>query len=257
MKTMTVCCCCMVFCSGAFANLYGSDDFNDNVRDPAEWSVGLGDSLTETNTRLEYSGGSGETGSAWVWDLNKGSYVQNWAVSLDVVNSVDETTLSDQQIHFGLIALNPITADNTFSVGLSVVDDAEGSGPQRNIGTHVDVNHEPVFEHYVDTIETSLQLQISFDASAKVLTSYYDIGSGLTVLTNYNVSSWGMTDSDVFTLAIYGDSFDVTPLSGEVHGDNFAAIPEPGTLALLGVAFGGMLLARRRDRKSGIPHTGI
>jgi len=257
MKTLIVCFFSMVFCTSALANLHGSDDFNDNVMDPVRWSVGLGDSLTETNSRLEYSGGFGEAGGAWLWELNSGSYVQDWAVSLDVDNSVDEATLSDQQIHFGLIALNPETADNTFSVGLSVADDAGGSGPRRYIGTQADVNQEWVFSHEEETTETSLQLKISFDASAKVLTSYYDSGSGLTALTNFHVGSWGMTDSDVFTLAIYGDSTDVTAVSGEVFGDNFAAIPEPGTLALLGVALAGMLLARRKDRKINIPHSGV
>jgi hypothetical protein len=55
-----------------------------------------------------------------------------------------------------------------------------------------------------------------------------------------------MTDSDIFTLAIYGESIDVTPASSEAFGDNFVAIPEPGTLGLLGIAAGGMLLARSK-----------
>ena len=103
----------------------------------------------------------------------------------------------------------------------------------------------------------AFELQMAFDASTKVLTSYYDSGGGLTLLTNYSIGSWGMTDSDVFTIALYGDSIDVTPVSGEVYGDDFAAIPEPGTLALLGAGLAGMLLARRKDRKNNIPHSGV
>ena len=57
-----------------------------------------------------------------------------------------------------------------------------------------------------------------------------------------------MTDSDVFTAVVYSFSSDVSPASGEVYADNFVAIPEPGTLGLLGVAAGGLLLARCKKR---------
>lgn len=255
MKLLSAICSCVALCSiNVLANLYGSDDFNDNTMDTAKWSSFLDDSLHETNGRLEYYGGTGEAGSAWVWELNTGSYVQDWTVALAVVNSVDETTLSDQFITVGLIALNPETYDNTFSVGLSAGDYAGGSGPRRDIYTSVDVNQEWVLEQDVETIATSLQLQISFDASAKVLTSYYDSGSGLSAVTNFHVGSWSMTDSDVFTIAVYGESFDVTPVSGEVYADNFGAVPEPGTLGLMIVGAGGLLLARekRRNRQRSI-----
>jgi hypothetical protein len=249
--------CCMVFCSTAAANLSGSDDFNDNVMDPAKWSVLFGDALNETNGRLEYSGGSGETGAAWIWELNQGSYAQDWIAALSLFNSIGETALSNQEVSMGFVAFNGSPSDNLFSIALSIGDDAGGSNPYRLISTQAEVGNVQVLDHEAATTADALRLQIAFNASTKVLTSYYDSGDGLTVLTNYSIGSWGMTDSDVFTIALYGDSIDVTPISGEVYGDDFAVIPEPGTLALLGVALGGMLLARRRDRKNGITHTGL
>ena len=255
MKTRLICCCWMVICSSALANLYGSDDFNDNVMDPAKWSVGLGDSLAETNSRLEYSGSSGEAASAWAWIANKGSYVNNWSVSIDTFISVDETSLSDQFVTYGLGVSLP--SDTIYSLELRVGDNDGGSNPYRYLWTAYDDGDQEVFQHQLPLSSTSTKMQISFDASTKVLSSHYDLGSGLTVLTNFDVSTLGMGVDDEFTILVVGWSQDVSPESGEVYGDNFAAIPEPSTLALLGVAFGGMLLARRRDRKIKIPHTGM
>ena len=139
MNTWIVCCCCLVFCSTAAANLYGSDDFNDNVRDPAKWSVLFGDTLNETNGRLELAGGSGETGAAWRWDLNNGSYAQDWSAELSLFNSTDETALSNQEVSMGFVAYHGSPNDNLFSVALSVGDDAGGSNPYRVISTQAEV----------------------------------------------------------------------------------------------------------------------
>ena len=210
--------------------------------DPAKWSVLFGDGLNETNNRLELSG----FGGAWIWELNSGSYVQDWSMSIDVVNSGDATTLSNREVEYGFLALT--TNDYSFSAQLVVGDDAGGSNPYRHIGTDAENDTGNVLAHEMDTTATSLRLQISFDSSAKVFTSYYDSGGGLTALTNYNVSAWGMSDSDVFTIAVFGIGTGVSPASGEVFGDNFVAIPEPSTLGLLGVAAGGLFLARSKKR---------
>ena len=239
-------CLGLLICSSSQANLSGSDDFDDNVMDPAKWLVALGDSLTETNSRLEYSGSSVEASSAWAWKLNSGSYVQDWAVSLDVVNSVNEATLSDQFITYGLGVPDPL--NGIFSLELRVGEDGGPSDPYRYLSTAYDDGDNEVFQHQLPLSSDSVRLQISFDASAKVLTSYYDAGGGMTVLTNYDASTWVMDDGDEFTIAVLGWSKDVSPVSGEVFGDNFVAIPEPGTLGLLGVAAGGLLLARCKKR---------
>lgn len=239
-------CLGLLLCSSSQANLSGSDDFNDNVMDPAKWSVGSGDSLTETNNRLEYSGGSGMADGAWAWIANKGSYVNNWSVSIDTFISVDEISLHDQFVTYGLGVSLP--SNTLYSLELRVGDSDGGSNPYRYLSTVYDDGDQEVFQHHFPLSAFSTKMQISFDASTKVLTSYYDLGSGMTVLTNYDVSTLGMDVGDEFTILVVGWSQDVSPASGEVYGDNFAAIPEPGTLALLGVALGAMLLARsKRD----------
>ena len=250
MKILSVICCCLVLSCGnaVMANLSGSDDFNDNIIDPSKWTDLFRTPLTETNGRLEYSGGSGDVVESLQWQLNRGSYVQDWTVSLDVVNSVDISTMSNQEIGFGFLAFSPGPFENNFSIDLKAGDDAGGSNRYRRISTQAENSNVQVLDHAADTTATSLRLQISFDASAKVFTSYYDSGGGLTALTNYNVSAWGMSDRDVFAIAVFGIGYDVTPASGEVFGDNFVAVPEPGTLGLLGIAAGGLLLARCKKR---------
>ena len=250
MKTVRGLLCCMMFCVSARANLYGSDDFNDNVRDTSKWSILMGSSLTESNSRLEFnSTAQPETVGAWKWELNKAGYTQDWSISLDVFNTIDESTLSDQSISFGLLAFFD-DPGVYFDVNLQVGDDAAGGNPYRVISTEVETPLSGGIDYAIPIAVNNAALHISFDAATKDFTGYYDIGGGKSVTTNFNAGGWGMTDSDVFTVVVYGLASDLAISSGEVLGDNFAAIPEPGTLALLGTALAGMLLARRRDRKS-------
>jgi hypothetical protein len=235
----------LLICSSSLANLSGTDDFNDNVMDPAKWAVQFGDPLTETNSRLQYSGGSGAVQEMLAWIANKGSYVNNWSVSIDTFISVDETSLYDQFVNYGLGVVPP-PLNTIFSLELRVGEDQGGSNPYRHAVTAFDNGEAEVFQHQFPLSSDSVRLQISFDASAKVLTSHYDTGGGMTVLTNYDTSTWGMADSDEFTIVVFGWSQDVSPASGEVFGDNFEAIPEPGTLGLMAVAVGGLLLTRSK-----------
>ena len=239
-------CLGLLICSSSEANLYGSDDFNDNVMDPSKWSAAsdAGASLSEVNSRLEYAGGgTGYVVAYRAWIQNTGSYVNDWSVLLDVINTVDESSLSNQEVDYWIGIVTP-SLPGIFALEFSVGDDGGGSSPYRQIETTYDDGDNEIFHHHVPTALDSVRLQISFDASAKVFTSYYESGGGMMALTNYDVSTWGMSDSDEFIAVVGGGATDASVVSGEVYGDNFAAIPEPGTLGLLAVAAGGLLLAR-------------
>jgi hypothetical protein len=247
-KSIIVFCFCVFCCGVGMANLYGSDDFNDNVLDPAKWSAAsdAGASISEVNSRLEYAGGgAGYVGAHCVWIQNTGSYVNDWSVLLNVMNAVDESSLSNQEVDYWIGIVTP-SLPGIFALEFSVGDDGDGSSPYRQIETTYDDGDNEIFHHHVPTALDSARLQISFDASAKVFTSYYDSGGGMIALTNYDVSTWGMSDSDEFFAVVGGGATDASAVSGEVYGDNFEAIPEPGTLGLLAVAAGGLLLARNK-----------
>ena len=107
--------------------------------DTSKWSTFPDSSLKETNNRLENAGGSGEVVGGWQWELNSGSYTHDWSISIDVVNALAETSLSNQEIDFGLIALNTAPDDNLFSVAFIVGDDAGGS--YRYIETEAENNN--------------------------------------------------------------------------------------------------------------------
>lgn len=247
MKTGTVLCCCMAVCGAVRADLSGSDNFNDNVRDPAKWSVFMGDSLNETNHRLEFTCDDGpEVVGVWEWVLNGAGYAQSWSISLDAHSSIDENSLSNQSISFGLLAFfnDPGVY---FDVNLQVGDDAAGGNPYRIVSTEAESSTGPGLDYGIPISADNTALQLSFDAGTKDFTGWYDTGGGMTAATNFNTGSWGMTDSDLFTVVIYGLSSDLAVASGEVYGDNFAAVPEPGTSGML--LAGGTLLASLHLRK--------
>jgi len=244
-------CICFAACSiNVLAHLSGSDNFPDPVLYPSKWLAvaDAGASISEVNSRLEYAGGgAGYVGAHSVWIQNTGSYVGDWSVSLDVINTVDESSLSNQEIDYWIGIATP-SLPGIFALEFSVGDDGGGSSPYRQIETTYDDGDNEIFHHHVPTALDSVRLQISFDASAKVFTSYYDSGGGMMALTNYDVSTWGISDGDEFIAVVGGGSMDASVVSGEVYGDNFEAIPEPGTLGLLIVGAGGLLLARDKGR---------
>ncbi len=223
MKILSIVCYCLLLVvHTAAADLNGSDDFDDDVIDSSKWAGLFGTWLIETNSRLEYIGGAGEVVEGLEWIANKGSYTNDWRVSIDVLISIDENALMNQSIQFILVAWYDSVDDN-LSVEFEVGDEGGGTQPYRYIRTDVEDGGAVVLDEPIAFASDSARLWISFDASTKVLTSYYDAGGGMTVLTNYDVSDWGMTDTDKFTLAMAFESVDLSSVSGEVYADNFYA----------------------------------
>ena len=222
MKILIVYCSCMLLCcSAVMAELNGSDDFNDNIRDPAKWTV-IDPLLSETNNRLEFtSTGVGDEDGAWVWTPNSGSYTQDWTVTVDANNY--STPSQNQWSHVGVFALNSTDDADFFGTALGV--DTE-NGCIVLGGGEVDGT-----EHWDLRLATaqSATLRISYDATAQKLSSSFDAGDGFISLTNFKVIDWSMNSNDTFIIAIAGFSeggFTIT--SGEMYFDNFEAVTLPG-----------------------------
>lgn len=211
------------------ANLNGSDNFNDDLKDPAKWGadftqgVGL---LTETNGRLEYTTSHASPTNdvaARPWILNYGSYTQDWEVHVDA--SVPQLGFSESLL--GLIAApgTNVLFSNRFSVYL-----LDSTNEGRKFVTKL--GNARAAE--LATTSTLAGLRIAFNANTKVLSAFYDengpnCGYSWTLLGSTNISvAWGMTPTNVFGIWIFGRVEDGLAVSSDnLFTDNFYASSGP------------------------------
>lgn len=217
-----------------------SDNFNDNTKDPQKWDVddlvsGNG-VLTETNQVLQYTVAS-STDLDYVvrpWIGSVLPYNANWEVRMDLSN----TTV-------------PVNDDEVTSMGVSVYkqgntgDEVYGElyashlgGPPARNGFFGELYHDGDYVTSVDSTAidglTTGAVRIAFNATTKVFTLYYDVdpSNGYTWVSYGSLSvdgtdgvdgnaDWGMTNSDRFTLAVYGYGEQIPVSAGQVRGDNF------------------------------------
>lgn len=258
MKACLTVAICMA-CGCAMANFYGVDDFNDNSMDGAKWSVsqgGVTGDFVEKNSRLEYDYGTSGSTAVWAWEGNSGSYTEDWSISIDQYNGLDESTFGDDaqsEVYFGLQLASEADSNDKFSLGRNRVKSVDEGNTTLShwISTSAKVNNVGQLEERTEITSDLITLRIDFDSQTKVLSSYYDVGAGFVAQTNFNVGSWGMADTDEFSLMVYsGTGGTVSPVnSGDVYADNFVAIPEPSVIALLGLFGGGMAVSRRMLRR--------
>ena len=102
-----------------------------------------------------------------------------------------------------------------------------------------------MLDYRTDTTSDSIKFQVAYDATTTTLSTYYDIGSGFVVHNTMDATGTDWETED-FTMFVYGGAFaDVTVRSGDVYADKFVAIPEPATLAFIGLFGGGLIVIRR------------
>jgi hypothetical protein len=222
----------LILTNQCLADLNGSDDFNDNSKDPTRWGTdlvrGVG-SLTETNGRLEYTTtGVPTTGdlSSRPWIKNFGSYTQDWEVRIDV--SMPQPALAATQlVCFGLVVFpsTNIAAANTNR--FEIYYGRYGSVCRFN--PLVAINKAETDLPVKVSLSTYAGVRIAFDATTKVLGAYYDedgpaCGYSWTLLTATNVSAaWNMNSTSLFGIAPVGNSmFTSVASTNNVFGDNFS-----------------------------------
>lgn len=213
------------------ANLNGSDNFDDNSKDPTRWGTDFSNGvgvLTETNGRLEYTTLGLPSGFDFVahpWTLNSASYTQDWEIQIDVNSPV-----LGQRVDLGLLVgpgSDPtVLFTNRFNMQFNKL-------PGQDF-------HEFRCAIATDTVEQELgtpqsapafaALRVVFNASTRTLSGYYDdngpeCGYSWKLLGASTVpAAWNMTVASVFGISLMGKSANaVIASTNNVFMDNFAA----------------------------------
>jgi hypothetical protein len=211
------------------ADFNGTDDFSSGS---GKWdaliSVGTA-KLTVTNGRYEYTHTGASTGDDMVWrrwNVNQGSYTNDWSVQVDVHLSDFSGLVSDQQyINLNLGIQDSANGDHAYYValdryydnGATVMDFYSGLG-----GITTEIRNTT----------TDAALRISFDSAAKTLTAWYDADGAAngytwapmeTVGIATGTNGWGMTAASQFTVSLVGGSGNITVTGDQAYFDNFLA----------------------------------
>ncbi len=217
----------------------GSDNFNDNSKDPAKW--GTDDTsghgvLTEAGQQLRYSCNNAtvEDEVDRPWNLTRFPYNADWEILVEAVNNT--TPVPTFQVNsMGITLESPLDAGDYLYHEL--YNSALG-GPAR-IGTNADMTANGVSQGGGDssTLTTNaVLLRMVWNSTTKVLTCYYDIdpsdANNWITLASFGLSAagggadanadWGLADTDRFFISVYGYSSLMTVPAGQMHLDNFS-----------------------------------
>jgi hypothetical protein len=217
----------------------GTDDFNDNSKDPARWGpdyyfAPVHAQLTETNSRLEYTsvGTDGQQASR-PWIQSYPSYQRDWEVQVDVGLGNISLPPNRPEVEFGFGVVHTNQAAGLDYLGI-VLGSYRGTDGQvhRAFTTYFATNSVQI-SAITDRATASQQasLLIRFDAASKTLSTYCDEdgaanGYQWTVLGSVRIdasqSNWQMNSNSQFQLYVSGSSAGMAVNSADqVFVDNF------------------------------------
>lgn len=238
--------CLSLLAPTAFAD--GSDDFNDNSKDPAKWGPDVvtgGGMLDETAGVLRYTSPSGpaERNVSRPWNATRFPYDTDWEVRVDCFNN--SAPVGPLQVNSMGITLESPLSGNTY-IYHELYNSALGGGGPASKGFNADMTVGGADAGGEDTGGVTLTtgaLRLSWNGTTHVLTCYYDIDPsdgyqwnqlssfGLAGAGGTHNANWGMSPADRFFISVYGYSAAMSVPAGQMHLDNFS---ETG-----GVASGG------------------
>ena len=249
----------------SYANLLGSDNFNDNSKNASLWGTDFavgGGLLAETNQHLLFTAPTSHTGgdaASRPWIANTGSYTSAWNAQIDVNLPTIAQALALGQSYAVTLSVKDAAAvgfGTTFSVDLQLGNFA--GFLDRGFNSHQDLNGTEKSDVTSATTSTSAAIRISYDPATTTLSAAFDAdgavgGYSFTTFDSQNISAWGMTASSTFQVGAGGYTQGNLALNAadNVFADNFLAVPEPSSACLLLVSGMGMLgCARRRANRA-------
>jgi len=216
----------------------GSDDFNDNSKDPAKWGTDVVDgngALNETANVLRYTCASGtaEDNVDRPWNATRFPYDADWEVQVDCFNN--SSPVAPFQVNsMGITLESPLSGDTTLYTEL--YNSALGIGPTARTGFETRMTVAGISSGSEDSgglAITSGAVRMRWNSTTKVLTCEYDDdpsdGYQWTYLTTYGLAgsggtynaNWGMSATDRFFISLYGYSSAMSVAAGQMHLDNF------------------------------------
>jgi len=200
--------------------------------------------LDETSQRLEYTCGSGtaDDGEDWEWIATALPLDSNWEIQIDLVNLTVPS--ADNHVNsFGFGVYNP--ADVGDEVYAEMYASSLGGPPARN-GFYGEMYNDDAYVGEADSggsDVTTGAVHMLFDSSSKVIYAQYDtdpsngyqwITFGTFGIAGFGGSNgnanWGLSDSDVLNVYVYGFSARMKIGAGKMWGDNFVVtggVPAP------------------------------
>lgn len=223
----------------AHAEFCGTDNFSSGS---ANWDAVVNDrnaSLTVTNSRYEYTATGAGTERDEVfyrWNVNQGSYTNDWAVQVDVHLSAFPGLTSDQSVNMDMVIQEGTNINHLYDVA---IDRSNNGAPVMDFYTGLYTDSGATYSAGISNPATNASLRISFDSVAQTLTAWYatdGAANGPTWIPIETIdipSDWGMTAASQFNVGLAvgsgangsssGSASDIAVTSGQAYFENFVA----------------------------------
>jgi|GEM_PF-4972724 len=229
-----------------------ADNFDDNAKDPSKWGEDISTletpgMLAESNGRLQFTTavrGEHDAYRPWV-RTGSTTYDQDWEMTVDVSNTISLPSSGFATAGVGIAIVSPHGIENHHQVeltrwkddglsGYSIVSNWAGGGME-----------------YPEA-GSSASFRMIYRAAEKQIVCFFDSNgpTGGYVWEPFSTSSvdgWGMTGSESFRVAVFGNADNQIVTAGTLYADNFRITPEPVMMTWKRQYFGDPAAAEAAD----------